>query len=71
MGRSLFSKVVEEGRESFLRLFKYVSENPVVAGLTRRAEEWECNGVCHYKNGELGILDIPPLIKAVYKALYG
>jgi len=70
-GDRFFSKIVEESRESLLRLFKYVSENPVVAGLVRRAEEWGSSGVCHYKNGELGILDIPPLIKAVYEALYG
>ena len=69
-GDRFYSKIVR-GITSFLRTFKYVSENPVVAGLVGRAEEWDSNGVCHYKNGELGILDIPPWVEGIYKAFYG
>jgi hypothetical protein len=70
-GDRFFSKVIEEGREAFVNVFKYVSENPVVARLVRRAEEWEDSGVCHYKKGELGVLDIPPWVEVIYEALYG
>jgi putative transposase len=69
-GDRFFSRVVEEGREALMRLFRYVSENPVEAGLVGRAWEWDSNGVCHYKNGELGILDIPPWVGNIFEELY-
>jgi REP element-mobilizing transposase RayT len=70
-GDRFFSRVVEGGREAFRRLFKYVSENPVEGGLVRRAWEWDSNGVCHYRKGELGILDIPPWVGDIYEILFG
>jgi putative transposase len=69
-GDRFFSKIISDIKV-FLNTFKYVSENPVEAGLVGKAGEWECGGVGHYKNGELGILDIPPWVGGIYEALYG
>jgi hypothetical protein len=55
----------------FLRVFWYISENPVRAGLVELAEEWEFGGVCHFKKGETEVLDIPPLVKSIYEAIIG
>jgi putative transposase len=70
-GDRFFSKIISTGRD-FLRVFEYISHNPVEAGLAGRADEWEYGGVCHFIKGETSILDIPPLIQAMYQAfIYG
>ena len=69
-GDRFFSKIIRTLR-SFMRVFEYICQNPVKAGLVERAEWWEFGGVCHYKKGEVGILDIPPLIKVIYKVICG
>ena len=67
-GDRFFSKIINNGK-SFLRTFAYISNNPVVAGLTGKAENWEAGGVCHFIKGETSILDIPPWLEAVYQAI--
>jgi len=64
-GDRFFSKIIRTDEE-FLHVFKYISQNPVKAGLVERAEEWEYGGVCHFLRGEKGIIDIPPWIPALY-----
>jgi putative transposase len=66
-GDRFFSKIIKT-REGFLRVFVYISRNPVEAKLVGRAEEWEDGGVSHFIKGETGILDMPPWLKAVYLA---
>jgi putative transposase len=66
-GDRFFSRIIRGDRE-FLRVFEYISRNPVEAGLAGSAEEWEYGGVWHFLKGETSILDSPPLIKAVYQA---
>jgi putative transposase len=66
-GDRFFSYLIRTGRD-FLRVFVYVSRNPVEAGLVERAEEWEYGGVCHFVRGEIGIIDIPPWLQALYQA---
>ena len=65
-GDRFFSKIVEG--KSLLRAFMYVSENPVMAGLVRRAEDWKAGGVYHHKKGKWGILDIPFWLEVIYHA---
>jgi putative transposase len=67
-GDRFFSKIIRTLR-SFLSVFDYISQNPVKAGLVGRAEWWEFGGVCHFKKGILEILDLPPLVKAVYESI--
>ena len=66
-GDRFFSKIIKGGR-AFMRVFDYISQNPVAAGLAGRADEWEHGGVCHFVKGETSILDIPPWVKAAYQA---
>jgi putative transposase len=65
-GDRFFSKIIRTGR-SFLRVFEYISQNPVHAGLAGRPEDWEFSGVCHFVKGETSIIDIPPWLRAVYQ----
>jgi hypothetical protein len=71
-GDRFFSAIIRTGR-GFLRVFDYISKNPVEAGLAGRADEWEYGGVgqyvrCHFVKGETAIIDIPPWLEAVYQA---
>jgi len=70
-GDRYWSKIIRDIRE-FLRVFDYISQNPVEAGLAERPEEWEYGGVGQYHRrfikGETSIIDIPPLIRAAYQA---
>jgi len=36
---------------------KYLNENPVKAGLVRRAEDWEYSGLRHFLTGNQDLLD--------------
>jgi putative transposase len=67
-GDRFFSKIIRT-LGAFLRVFEYVSKNPVEAGLVAKAEEWEFGGVCHFVKGETGILEVPPWIKAIYEVM--
>ena len=38
-------------------LMKYLNENPVKAGLVKRAEDWEYSGLRHFLTGNQELLD--------------
>ena len=65
-GDRFFSSVIS-GDRNFLRVFGYISNNPVVAGLVDKADQWEAGGVCHFIKGDTTIIDIPPWIETVYQ----
>jgi REP element-mobilizing transposase RayT len=67
-GDRFYSNIIS-GRDSFLRVFRYISQNPVDAGLVASAQEWEDSGVSHFLKGEPGILNLPPWVKAIYQVL--
>jgi putative transposase len=76
-GDRFFSRIISGDRD-FLRVFDYISRNPVEAGLVERPDEWEYGGVgqyvrgqyvrCHFIEGETAIISVPPWLKAVYQA---
>ena len=68
-GDRFFSSIINN-RKDFLKVFKYISNNPVIAGLVKKASEWEDSGVCHFMKGETSILDIPPWLEAEYQAFF-
>ncbi|MDR1866809.1 MAG: transposase [Treponema sp.] len=43
-----FHARVIKNREDFLRVFQYINENPVKAGLVTHAKEWVFGGLYHY-----------------------
>ncbi|MHB9296667.1 hypothetical protein PilKf_02442 [Pillotina sp. SPG140] len=43
-----FHARVIESSEDFLRVFRYINQNPVKAGLVRQAKEWIFGGLYHY-----------------------
>jgi putative transposase len=71
-GDRFFSKIIR-GREAFMKVFDYISRNPVKAGLVGRPDEWEYGGVgqyarCQFLKDETAVISIPPWLEAVYKA---
>jgi len=71
-GDRFWSKIIR-GSEGFMRVFDYISRNPVEAGLAGRPGEWEYGGIgqyvrCHFVKGETSVLDIPPWLEALYQA---
>ena len=68
-GNRFFSKVISKGN-GFIRIFEYISNNPVKAGLVGKAVDWEDGGVCHFIKGETSIIDIPPWLEEVYKYIH-
>jgi putative transposase len=70
-GDRFFSKIISSTGESFRRAFEYVSQNPVLAGLVARMEDWQYGGLCHFKKKDEGILDLPEWLIPEYEALYG
>ncbi|MHB9295426.1 hypothetical protein PilKf_01169 [Pillotina sp. SPG140] len=51
-----FHARVIEGREDFLRVFRYINQNPVKAGLVTQAKEWIFGGLYHYLNNIVHIV---------------
>ncbi|MDR1868252.1 MAG: transposase [Treponema sp.] len=45
-----------ESREDFLRVFRYINQNPVKAGLVEQAKEWIFGGLYHYLHNILHIV---------------
>jgi hypothetical protein len=41
----------------FLKVFLYIDQNPVTAGLAEQPEQWEYGGAWHKKNRINGIID--------------
>ena len=56
-GDRFFSRIIR-GFLDFLRVFSYINNNPVNAGLVERVEEWEYGGLWHHKNGLTEILSL-------------
>jgi len=69
-GDRFWSRIIKSCR-GFLRVFDYISRNPVEAGLAGRPDEWEYGGVCHFIKGETSIIDIPPWLESVYQTFCG
>jgi len=51
-----FSRVIETDADMRI-LMKYLNENPVKAGLVKRAEDWEYSGLRHFLTGNQELLD--------------
>ncbi|MHB9296236.1 hypothetical protein PilKf_01995 [Pillotina sp. SPG140] len=46
-GDRFHARMIENG-EDFLRVFQYINQNPVKAGLVEQAKEWIFGGLYHY-----------------------
>jgi putative transposase len=57
-GDRFFSRIIM-GVLDFLKVFIYISQNPVVSGLVAKPEQWEFGGLWHYKKGLQGIVEPP------------
>lgn len=53
------SKVIRSFHQ-YLLTFLYISNNPVRAGISKRAIDYEYNGISFLKNGYISILERPP-----------
>ena len=51
-----FSRVIENIAD-LRNVVKYLNENPVKAGLVRRAEDWEYSGLKHFLTGNREVVD--------------
>ena len=47
-GERFFSRIIA-GAVDLVRVFMYIDDNPVEAGLVRRPEEWKFGGLWHHK----------------------
>ena len=54
-GERFFSRIIE-GAVDFMRVFMYIDDNPVKAGLVHQPEEWKFGGLWHHKMGILKIV---------------
>jgi putative transposase len=65
-GERFYSKIINNFSE-FLHTFDYIAQNPVKAGLVKRADQWTYGGIKHFLTHRKGILDdIPLLFKQVF-----
>ncbi|MDR1867953.1 MAG: transposase [Treponema sp.] len=64
-----FHARVIENREDFLRVFQYINQNPVKAGLVSQAKEWVFGGLYHYLHTIVHIVPtFPDLLVKVFTA---
>ena len=54
-----FKSVVIQDFEQYVRVFRYISNNPVVAEMVKRAVEYRYNGIFHLANGIYKIVSKP------------
>ena len=54
-GERFFSRIIV-GIVDFMRVFMYIDDNPVKAGLVRRPEEWKFGGLWHHRMGITNIV---------------
>ncbi|MHB9294760.1 hypothetical protein PilKf_00487 [Pillotina sp. SPG140] len=67
-----FHARVIENREDFLRVFRYINQNPVKAGLVNQAKEWIFGGLHHYLHNILHIVTtFSDLLAKVFTADFG
>jgi putative transposase len=65
-GERFYSKIINSLFE-FLYTFDYVAQNPVKAGLVKRADQWVYSGIRHFLQGRKGILDdLPEKLRLIY-----
>ncbi|MDR1867024.1 MAG: transposase [Treponema sp.] len=61
-----------ESREDFLRVFRYINQNPVKAGLVTQAKEWIFGGLYHYLHNILHIVTpFSDLLVKIFTANFG
>jgi putative transposase len=60
-----FSRVIENDAD-LRNVIQYLNENPVKAGLVKRAEEWEYGGLWHFITRNRDLLDFP-VFETVYE----
>lgn len=64
-GERFFSRIIETLKE-YLKIFEYIDNNPVRAGLIDHKEDWAFCGLSHRRMGVLGLVDpLPELILAL------
>jgi len=56
-GDRFFSRIIF-GILDFLRVFSYIDQNPVAAGLADHSEQWEHGGAWHQKNRISDIIEL-------------
>ena len=56
-GDRFFSRIIS-GILDFLRVFMYINNNPVMAGLVDRPEQWKHGGLWHHKKGLTEIIGL-------------
>jgi len=56
-GDRFFSRIIL-GILDFLRVFSYIDQNPVAAGLADHSEQWEYGGAWHQKNKINDIIEL-------------
>ena len=59
-GARFFSKVIS-GVTEYLRIFRYIDENPTQAGLVSKSEDWAFGAVGYRTRVDASWLDDPPL----------
>ena len=55
-GDRFFSRIIS-GFVDFFRVFSYIDNNPVSAGMIEKAEQWEYGGLWHHRNGITVLID--------------
>jgi len=61
-GDRFFSRIIP-GILGLLRVFYYIDQNPVIAGMVEHPEEWQYGGLWHHKEGLSDIVGSPdPII---------
>jgi putative transposase len=60
-GERFFSRIIA-GILDMVRMYWYLDENPVKAGLVGAPWEWEYGGLWHYRHRERGIQEEPESI---------
>ena len=55
-GDRFFSRVIS-GFFDFLKVFRYIDNNPIAANMVKKVEQWQYGGLWHHKNGIKEIVD--------------
>jgi putative transposase len=65
-GERFFSKIIDGMRE-FIKTFIYVTQNPVIAQIASRIDEWQYGGLWHFIIGNRAILgELPCFTSFLY-----
>ena len=52
-----FSRIIRDYK-GFLKVFDYVSKNPLKANMVERLENWKDSGIVHFLSGRRDVVDI-------------